>query len=156
MAVDAFEGPYLAVGGQRFAWAEGRLLPDHLAQDWSLYSPQPFYEYPAQEPDVSQWTDEMVFAAEARLAGRRSSLLHRSSAFFDALWGVKDRGSADDQQTRISFIGLPVTVHRSLVEPLKRVEGRLRKAREGDAELDAFLRTLVRLEGFNWRPIAET
>ena len=151
-----FAEPVLWAGGKEFVWAEGRLLPPEQASRWADFAPQPFYEYPAQIPDVASWSDAQVAEAEARIANRRSTPLRRSSDFFDAVWQVYGRGSADDAQKRIRFLGLRVTVHQSLVVPLARVEARLLSARDDDRSLAAFLKSLTGLDGYNWRDIAET
>ncbi len=146
----------LSVGGKEFLWAEGRLLPPEQADHWADYSPQPFYVYQRQVPDVASWSAERVAEAEARLADRRSASPKRESSFFDALWEIHNRGTADDAQKRIRFLGLPVTVHKSLESVLARIEARLQAERTQDESLDRFLNNLVRLEGYNWRAIAET
>jgi hypothetical protein len=150
------EGPAIVVGGTSFSWAEGRLLPFENRKQWTDYAPQSFYEYPKETPDVASWTAEELSRAEARLADRVATNLKRDPGFFDALWGIHNRGTADAAQRKIQFLGLPVSVHRLLIEPLARVQGRLEVARVADPSLDAFLKTLVRLEGYNWRDIAGT
>jgi len=146
----------LTVDGQDFLWAEGRLLPPTRASRWSEFAPQPFYEYPLQIPDLSTWSDERVAETEARIADRRNAPLRRDSGFFDALWEVHNRATADAAQRRVRFLGLRVTVHKSLVEPLARIEARLKAGRKDDPTLDAFLNSLESLDGYNWRDIAET
>jgi len=148
--------PVLTVDGQDFLWAEGRLLPPARAAEWSQYAPEPFYPYPAQAPDVSSWTDDQVVQIEARLTDHKNTPVRRNSEFFDALWGVHDRGSADSAQTRIRFLGMKVSVHQSLAGPLARVEARLQAARTQDSTLDRFLKTLAGVDGYNWRSIAGT
>lgn len=146
----------LTVGGKDFVWAEGRLLPPDQAQHWADYAPQPFYPYPGQTPDVASWSDQRVSDAETRLADRRLAAPRRESGFFDTLWGVHDRGSADAAQQRVNFLGLRVTVHKSLAAPLARIQTRLQAERLTDPTLDSFLNGLAELDGFNWRAIAET
>jgi len=148
--------PALTVDGKDFVWAEGRLLAPEQASQWADFAPQPFYEYPAEAPDVASWSDAQVAEAEARITDRRNGPLRRNSSFFDALWGVHNRGTADSAQRRVRFLGLRVTVHQSLVAPLVRVEARLQTTRAHDPTLDAFLKTLTGLDGYNWRDIAET
>lgn len=151
-----FPEPELWVNGKDFVWAEGRLLPPDQASRWADFAPQPFYDYPGQVPDVASWPDDRVAEAESRIADRRNGPLRRNSGFFDALWGIHNRGTADDAQSRIRFLGLRVTVHQSLAAPLARVEARLQAARTTDPTLDSFLKTLTALDGYNWRDIAET
>lgn len=148
--------PTLTVDGQDFVWAQGRLLPPDRAGEWPKYAPQPFYPYPTQVPDVASWTDDQIADAEARIQDRKNGPLRRDSGFFDALWGIHDRGSGDAAQKQIHFLGMKVTVHQTLVGPLGRVEARLQALRVQDASLDGFLRTLSEVDGYNWRSIAGT
>ena len=146
----------MAVDGKDFVWASGRILGPEQQDHWQEFAPQPFYPYPRQLPDVGSWSDEQVAAVEGRLAQRRSAAPRRESQFFDTLWGIHDRATADASQKRIRFFGLRVTVHKSLEAPLARIQTKLQAARNGDRTLDAFLKTLVELDGYNWRSIAET
>ena len=149
-------GPGISVDGNDFVWAEGRLLPPSQQGHWSEFAPQPFFDYPSGLPEVADWPDERIAEAEKRLADRRSNHLRRESAFFDALWSVHDRTTADAAQKPIIFLGHRVTVHQSLVAPLARIESQLGVARRSDPSLDAFLKNLSHWEGYNWRDIAET
>jgi len=148
--------PVVSVDGCDFVWAQGRLLPPDRAGEWERYAPQPFYPYPADPPHVEAWTDDQVTSAEARIEGLRTHPVRRDPGFFDALWSVHDRGSADAAQRRIRFLGARVTVHGSLVAPLSRVEARLQSARTQDPTLDQFLQSLAGFDGYNWRNIAGT
>lgn len=148
--------PMLSVGGRDFVWAQGRLLPPERADHWAEFAPQPFYEYPPLVPDVASWSDDRIAEAEKRITDRRNAPLRRDTTFFDTLWGIYDRGSADDAQKRLRFLGLRVTVHQSLAGPLARIEAALQTARAGDPSLDAFLSSLQGLDGYNWRDIAGT
>ena len=55
-----FLEPVLTVAGRDFVWAEGRLLPLERASRWNQFTPQPFYEYPTESPDVASWSPERV------------------------------------------------------------------------------------------------
>ena len=146
----------LTVAGKDFDWAEGRLLPPDQKDHWADFAPQPFYDYPSQTPNVPAWSDQRIADAEVRLASRRTTAPRRESGFFDTLWGIYNRKTADAAQKRIRFFGIPVTLHRNLEAPLARVQAKLQAARTGDRTLDLFLRSLAELGGYNWRDIAET
>lgn len=150
------EGPTIVVGGKSFSWAEGRLLPYEKRREWTEYAPHSFYEYPREAPDVAAWPPERLAQAEERLADRVAANLKRDPTFFDALWGIHNRGTADSAQRKIRFLGMTVSVHRLLREPLERVQAKLQEARTADPALDTFLKGLRRLEGYNWRDIAGT
>lgn len=148
--------PALEVAGRRFVWAEGRLLPENEADRWRDLAPQPFYDYPAQVPNVAEWTSTQLAEAEQRLAYRQADAVRRDSRFFDAVWGCFDRKTAEENQRPVRFLGLTAQVHRLLVEPLARIEAKLTAARMIDPTLDSFLAGLGRLDGYNWRDIAGT
>jgi len=150
------DGPRISVAGRVFAWAEGRLLPEAEWRQWPDFAPQTVYEYPAELPDVGSWSADRLALAEARLANRQAEAVKRDPRFFDTLWGCFDLPSAQANQRQIRFLGLAVQVHRLLREPLARIETRLTAARAVDPGLDAFLKTLGRLDGYNWRVIAGT
>jgi hypothetical protein len=156
VAFTSFWATQLRIKDQVFDWSEGRLLPVGSAQDWHELAPQPFYAYPASAVDVAAWSPDELAEAEARLADRAATLVKRDPAFFDALWGIHDRATADNAQKQIRFLGMTVTVHQGIIAPLARVEARLNAARTADPSLDEFLRSLDHLEGFNWRTIAGT
>ncbi len=150
------EGPTVVVGGKSFSWAEGRILPYESRRDWAAYSPQPFYEYPKEASDVAGWPKERLAQAEQRLADRVATNLKRDSGFFDALWGIHNRATADAAQRKIQFLGMTVTVHKTIRAALTRIETRLNEERKSEASLNTFLKGLKRLEGYNWRDIAGT
>ena len=150
------EGPSVVVRGKTFSWAEGRLLPYEQRRSWAEYAPQTFYEYPRDVPDVASWSPERLSQAERRLADRVATNLKRDSSFFDALWGIHDRRTADAAQRKTVFLGLTVTVHQTVRDHLKKIETRLNDERKTDPSLDSFLKSLKRLEGYNWRDIAGT
>jgi len=148
--------PALVVGGKSFVWAEGRLLAPEAAAGWGRFSPQTFYGYTRQEPDVARWSAEQLAQAEGRLADRVSTSPRRDPGFFDELWDSRDLESSQRNQRQIRFLGMAVTVHRLIREPLARVEARLDEGRKTDPTLDTFLKNLSRLDGYNWRVIAGT
>lgn len=150
------EGPTVVINGRAFSWAEGRLLPYEDRRDWTKYAPQSFYEYPREVSDVAGWAPERLAQAEERLADRAATNLKRDSRFFDTLWGIHNRATADAAQRKIRFLGLNVSVHKLLREPLARIDAKLQAGRKQDPSLDTFLKGLARLEGYNWRDIAGT
>lgn len=142
------------VAGKTFVWAEGRLLPKERAGQWLAYSPQPFYQYTSKPPAVESWTRDQELAVEKQLRTRNNTTVLRDGSFFDALWGIRNRGEADSRQKRLTLFGLPVTVHENVVASLKKVEAAVKLST--DKETKDFLASLRRLEGFNWRDIAGT
>ena len=125
------------VAGQTFAWAEGRLLPKDRAGQWLSFSPQPFYQYTSKSPAVDSWTRDQELAVEKQLRTRNNTKILRDGAIFDALWGIRNRGDADDQQKRLSLFGLPVTVHEKVAFSLKKVEATLQASTDKETKPEA-------------------
>lgn len=150
------DGASITLGSQTFLWTEGRLLPQEKRAEWAEYAPQSFYEYPRDLPDVAGWSPERLAQTELRLADRVASNLRRDPTFFNTLWGIHNRASADAAQRKIRFLGLNVSVHKMLRAPLERIHAKLMAQREQDPKLKAFLKGLARLEGYNFRDIAGT
>jgi hypothetical protein len=143
-------------GGSWYYYAGGRLLPEELKDQAAQYDPQPFYNYPAELPPW-QAPDAEAAARFTGLAERRR--LHppkRSQHFFDALWRARSRDESWDRVKSMRFLGLPVMVHYSILEELALVEERILEAAKTDAPVKQWIDSLVNLEGWNWRSIAET
>jgi hypothetical protein len=147
----------ITVGGETFYWAQGRLLPLPLRDKWESYGPHGYYRYPSEIPDPRRLAPEQVErlrtqgSAEARL-----SRIDHNNAFEAALYGGGTRAAVERNLKKITFLGHEITVHKLIVEPLGRVEERIREAAAGDKEIEAFLPSISYLGGYNWREIQGT
>ncbi|MDR2759314.1 MAG: M15 family metallopeptidase [Spirochaetaceae bacterium] len=147
----------ITVEGETFYWAQGRLLPSSLRDKWESYGPRGYYRYPPKASDPSDFSPEQV--ERIRLQGStevRFNRVDHNSAFDAALYGGITRVAIERNLKRISFLGYTITVHSLIVEPLGRVEQRIRAAAAGDKEIEAFIAAISYMGAYNWREIQGT
>ncbi|MDC7224282.1 MAG: M15 family metallopeptidase [Spirochaetales bacterium] len=145
------------VGGTRFYWAGGRMLPEEALPDRERYAPYPFYRYPSEyEPELMLYLGERQTELDALLEARESRPLERHPGFYNSLYRISDENSAWNMMKTVYFMGFKVTVHRDIMEDLARVEERLLKLVETDRELKTYLDSLEYVAGYSWRVIAGT
>ena len=148
---------YMTIGGKRLYWAEGRLLPLEQAGDPGKWRPYVDYLYPRRVPDPSAFPAEVVAALNARvLAAKRKNGLVYNIAFYDALYDGKTRRRIESHITRFDYLGKRVSVHRSIVPALKRVERTIQELAKRDHEVRKFLETLSSIDGYNWREVRDS
>jgi hypothetical protein len=147
----------IVVAGEIFYWARGRLLPASLRDAWESYGPHGYYRYPSEPADPGSLSPEQV--ERLRLQGSAEARLNRvdhNNAFEAALYGGLTRGEVERNLKKIAFLGHEITVHTLIVEPLGRVERRVRDAAVTDGEIAEFISSISYLGAYNWRPIQGT
>ena len=146
----------LRMDGRWFYWAEGRLLPAEHRAVWDEFVTIRFYNYEIGETREREITPEL----EERLRNRMSSFSNdgrmRFNAFLDTLYQVRSQADAERIMRTVNFLGHRTRVHPLLVDPLARVEERIRRAILVEGETREFVRDLAQVHGYNWRNIAGT
>jgi hypothetical protein len=148
----------IIMGGETFYLAQGRLLPRSLRDKWESYGPHGYYRYPTEVPDPRRFAPEQVERLRVQGSAEvRLSRVDHNNAFEAALYGGLSRAEVERHLKKITFLGHEVTVHTLIMEPLSRVEERIREAVvAGDQEIRAFLASISYLGGYNWREIRGT
>jgi hypothetical protein len=146
----------IQIGDQIFYWAEGRLLPPELRNNWRDYRAHSFVPYPAEIPAPEQYTSSQIEALrrEAGVEARNVEDYHR--AFQGALYGGTAQGEIDGSLKRIAFLGKAFSVHSLIEEPLKRVEAAINRASGQDRQVASFVASIESIGGYNWREIQGT
>jgi hypothetical protein len=142
--------------GEWFYYAEGRILPEALRQQYADYDPQPFYRYAAELPP---WQDPGPADAErfSSAARRRAeNPPRRSRHFFDALYRAETRDASYERLKTIIFLGKNILVHYSIMEELALVEARIKRAAEQNPEVRRWINSIAAISAWNWRNIART
>lgn len=148
---------FMSVGEKRLYWAEGRLLPASEIAMADTWRPYVDYLYPEEIPDPTSFTEATIKALDAdALADNRSNSPSYNFAFYDALYDGKSRRRIESHIVRFDYLGARVSVHERIVPALKRAEARIAKIAETDEEVRAFLSSIVSIEGYNWREIADS
>jgi hypothetical protein len=139
-----------------YYWAEGRLLPEHLRHDWERFVAIRFYDYERGPYRLPPITPELESRLEDRTANRTLDTRIRSNEFLDDLYRIHTKGDADRLMKQITLFGLNTQVHPILVEPLERVQERLRRKAASLPDVRSYLDDLHQIHGYNWRTIAGT
>jgi hypothetical protein len=146
----------LRIDDEWFAWANGRLLPEAERARWADYSPIPFYRYPLAMPPIPALDDAAADALRRRVSEELENPPMRSEAFLSALLRAPDRVSTEAMLRKTEVAGFTVTVHEELIGPLASVSLSLKALRESDPETASFLKSLVEMNGYNYRYVEGT
>lgn len=137
-------------------WSEGRMLPEaelkNTEKYWSI-----LYSYPKKLLDPADMTEEQ----KEKLKNFSSRGNRRNGAgtpmfFFDAVYDSSSRAKLEPHIRRTTFLGKPVNVHERIVEPLSRVEQKIKVSAAADAEVKEFTDGIKSADGYLWRIIDGT
>ena len=146
----------IEVYGERFYFAEGRLLPAFLREKVSEYDPQPFYSYLKELPPWQLPTAEESARIKEQEALRRLRPPKRSSHFYDALWRTRNRDEAWEHIKQIFFLGHQVKVHYTVLVELSLVEEKILRIAKTNAAVKQWINDIKTIDGWNWRNISST
>ncbi|MCL2092915.1 MAG: M15 family metallopeptidase [Treponema sp.] len=151
----------ITVYGERFFYAEGRMLPEALRYRYEEYNPLPFNaSYPRELPP---WTapsaEESARLREMdplRQASRGQTPRRRPNYFYEALWRARNQNEAYERVKTIRFLGHQVMVHNSILTQLSLVEEEIRREAQNSGAVRTWIANLGNPEGWFWRNIAAT
>jgi len=148
---------FMTVDDTRLYWAKGRLLPKERIGEADKWRPYVDYLYPRDTPDPSTFSPELIerIRKEADAEDRGSMPVYDIS-FYDILYDGATRRKIESHITRFDYLGLRVSVHKSLVERLKRIESKLYALAADDETVRTFISSLSSIEGYNWREVADS
>ena len=144
------------IRGDWFCYAEGRLLPEGLADKAGEFSPQPFYNYLRELPPWQTPSAEAAERFRSMADARNKNPPKRSSHFFDALWRARSRDESYERVKSIRFLGHSIMVHYSILEELALVEEQILAEAKTNSSVRAWIANIKELAGWNWRSIADT
>ena len=155
--VEFIDGDWsIEVYGERFYYANGRMLPASLKDRAGEYDPQPFYNYPEELPPWTPPTEEESARMREQDANRRARPPKRSSYFFDAIWRTRNKDESWEHVKQIRLFGHTVLVHYSILEQLSLVEEQILRTAKTNAAVRQWINSLNSIESWNWRDIAST
>jgi hypothetical protein len=146
----------MKVYDQWFLWADGRLLPEEQRKQSLEYNPYPFYKYPKDLPIFQELPRNVKDRLDNTLEERKTKPLQRFPGFLNSLWRIYDRETSWARVKTTYFLSFKLQIHRDLLEDLANVEEELLRRMLADSDLRTFVQSLERVDGYNWRPIAET
>ena len=115
------------------------------------------YSYPKKLLDPADMTEEQ----KEKLKNFSSRGNRRNGAgtpmfFFDAVYDSSSRAKLEPHIRRTTFLGKPLNVHERIVEPLSRVEQKIKVSAAADAEVKDFTDGIKSADGYLWRIIDGT
>jgi hypothetical protein len=75
-----------------------------------------------------------------------------STALFSAIYDAATQPAVESHLTKILFLGKPTTVHERIVQPLMRVEARIKKLALTVPSVAEFCNTLLSTDSYGWSP----
>ncbi len=149
----------IEMDGQWYYWAQGRLLPEQLRADAETFISIRFYRYdlgPFEPRVIDDALAGQLRARSSSASGEQGDSRMRFNGFLDTLYGITSERTAEFTVVPTRFLGFRTRVHPMLVEPLERVERRIRVAMIDDDAVRGFVQGLAVVSGYNWRNIAGT
>ncbi|MDR0635918.1 MAG: M15 family metallopeptidase [Treponema sp.] len=152
--------------GERYYYAQGKLLSETEMEQAASFRSQSIYRYVTEfSDDTAEPNTWKTIAGE--LFWRRSIFTDRASRgysraisgavrsnFYEKLLQCKTRAEAFAHQRTISFFESAVTVHERVVAPLARVEQRINELEKEDEAITAWKNSLDSIGAWNWRSVA--
>jgi len=153
--VEFFDGDWtIEVYGERFFFAEGRLLPASLRRQMNEYNPHPFYNYVRELPPWRPLTEEESARMREHMANRSQHPVKRSPHFYDTLWRSRNKDESWEHIKQIRFLGQSVQVHYSILTQLSLVEAQILRIAKTNTTVRQWINNLNSAESWNWRNIA--
>jgi len=146
----------ITVYGERFYFAEGRLLPASLRDKMNEYSAHPFYDYTEELPPWKPATEEETVRMKEQEERRKTTPAKRSAHFYDALWRTRNSGESWEHVKQIRFLGHTVQIHYSILTELSLVEEKILRESKTNPAVTAWINNLSKIESWNWRNIASS
>ncbi|GBR76144.1 hypothetical protein NO2_0741 [Candidatus Termititenax persephonae] len=134
------------VHGQRFFYAEGRMLPAELRDEWQKYEPWNFYSYYQELP---QWRGP----TEAEIEAMKEASRHPSmgSAFlYDAIYSCATYEETEAAQMVIEGVNTeqgPARVHKYIQGRIKKIKNQIMELANQDREVKDWLNSLRNVVG---------
>jgi len=147
----------IKIQGKLFYWANGRLLPEALREQWEKYKPYVFYLYPESAPDPNSYSPERIAELQkiASTEHQKSSPDHHNG-FRSALYGGAKRGEIEQNLVKVRFLGKTFSVHSMIQYKIQHIDEQIRGLAKTDSEVAQFLKNLGTVGGYNWREIRGT
>lgn len=138
-----------------FYWAGGRFLPEKELFKATSYWPL-LYLYPKELKDPKDFSDEEV--KNMRNIGSKDSRNNTAGTpmfLFDALYNSFNEESLKPHLVGVMFLGRWMKIHERLVQPLDKVDKKVKALAKTDKEVAQFLKEIGTLDSYYWREIRD-
>ena len=137
------------VRGEKFYFADGRLLPEEKKEKAEYYRSYGFYNYPEKLPPISEPSEDELERINSFVSARRT--VSRDNSFLAELYSGHSFDEILKEIRYINFLKFRFEVHKDLIPPFKAVERELLAESEKDRDLKVFIDSLAAAGSFNWR-----
>jgi hypothetical protein len=115
------------------------------------------YPYERIMQDPSGYSAEEIEHIQSYSAGRsRADRTEASTALFSAIYDASTHAAMESHLKTISFLGRQTTVHERIIQPLMRVEARIKRLSLTDPRVAAFCDSLLSADSYAWRTVRDT
>ncbi|MGL4982914.1 MAG: M15 family metallopeptidase [Treponemataceae bacterium] len=142
--------------GETFYWANGRILPKKLKDNWSDYEKYPLYAYTGEARNPNLFTKEIIAEIKKQSATRQSTYIPQEEWLLGAIFNAPDRRSTETLIVKSSFLGKRVNIHREIKNALQRVHIKINEEAQINPVVSAFIASVTEVGGYNWRVISGT
>jgi len=139
-----------------YYWAQGRLLPEELRDQWEEYTSYRFYSYSLDLPPIPELDEESKRRLKERLERADQNPPRRYEGLLADLYRTGTRGQTEARIVTVKLMGFEVRVHEQIAEPLEALNRDLEVLIDTDPGVQRFVAGLKGLAGYNWREIAGT
>lgn len=140
----------------RLFWAEGRMITEEQLLESHKYRCQ-FYTYPHEIKDPATMDEHYIRILNSYTGKQvRKNGAISSPAFFDTIYDASSQESIEKHLVKTTFLGKKTTVHKKILEPLKRVEKTIYRSRLLNWEMREFIKTLSTCDCYHWREIRDS
>jgi hypothetical protein len=115
-----------------------------------------FFPYERRLPDPSFFSDEKIAYIKSYSDGSPPGGTVISTALFSAIYDASTQPAVESHLTKILFLGKPTTVHERIVQPLMRVEARIKKLALTVPSVAEFCDSLLCTDSYGWSPVYDT
>lgn len=141
-----------------FYWAKGSLLPESELNNkdnyWSLLYQ---YDYHNPLPDPADFTPEQIKEIKSfTTEDNRKNGAGTPMFFFDEVYHSHNQVSVEEHIIKMNFLDKRINIHEKIKIPLQEVEKKIKEAALTDSEIQNFIDSINRNEGYHWRLIAGT
>src|SRR5208337_5539064 len=95
----------LRIGGDWFAWAHGRLLPEVDRARWQEFAALAFYPYPLDLPPLPELDEQTASRLRKRVADNQRNPPRRNEAFLSALLQARNQTETEARLISVDVAG---------------------------------------------------
>jgi len=139
-----------------YYYENGKFLPAELRASADNYSPQTFYNYPAELPPWKAPSSEEAARYREMVKNRNRDSVKRSTLFLDDLWRAHNKDESFQRIKSIRFLGHSVMVHYSILSELSLVEDKILTLAKTNPHIQTWIKNIDSATAWNWRNIADT